>query len=60
MGSEIYLDNSSTTRQYDEVTSLMATIASTKYGNPSSLHTKGIEAERLVSASRETIADLLG
>ena len=38
----------------------MSEIASSRYGNPSSLHTKGIEAERLVSGARETIADLLG
>lgn len=60
MITEIYLDNSATTRQYDEVTSLVSEIASSRYGNPSSLHTKGIEAERLVSGARETIADLLG
>ena len=41
MSTEIYLDNSATTRQYDEVTSLMAEVAFRNYGNPSSLHTKG-------------------
>lgn len=56
---EIYFDNSATTRQYDEVTQLMADVAGNKYGNPSSLHTKGIEAERLIVSARETIADLL-
>lgn len=60
MASEIYLDNSATTRQYDEVTSLMADVAANNYGNPSSLHTRGIEAERIVSGARETIAALLG
>ncbi|NLH97797.1 MAG: cysteine desulfurase [Clostridiaceae bacterium] len=60
MSTEIYLDNSATTRQYDEVTSLMAEVASRNYGNPSSLHTKGIEAERLVTGARETIAEILG
>jgi cysteine desulfurase len=49
MGSEIYLDNSATTRQYDEVTKLISDAAAKQYGNPSSLHTKGIEAERLIS-----------
>lgn len=57
---EIYLDNSATTKQYDEVTSFMADIARTAYGNPSSLHSKGIEAERLVKSARETIAASLG
>lgn len=60
MHSEIYLDNGSTTRQFDEVTALMADVASNKYGNPSSLHTKGIEAEKIVRSSRETIAGTLG
>lgn len=60
MQQEIYFDNSATTRQYDEVTRLMADIASITYGNPSSLHRKGMEAEKLVIASRETIAASLG
>ncbi len=59
MQKEIYFDNSATTRQYDEVTQLMADVAKNKYGNPSSLHLKGIEAERLIISARETIADLL-
>lgn len=60
MRSEIYLDNGSTTRQFDEVTALMADVVSNKYGNPSSLHTKGIEAEKLVRSAREIIAGTLG
>lgn len=60
MQQEIYLDNSATTRQYDEVTVLMADVAANTYGNPSSLHTKGIEAEKLITAARETIAASLG
>lgn len=59
MQREIYLDNSATTRQYDEVTSLVADVAANTYGNPSSLHRKGIEAEKLVAAARETIAATL-
>jgi len=60
MQKEIYLDNSATTRQYDDVTALMADTAANKYGNPSSLHTKGMEAEKLVSSARKQIADSLG
>jgi cysteine desulfurase len=60
MESEIYLDNSSTTRQYDEVTELMSDTARNKYGNPSSLHTKGIEAEKLVTNARGAIARTIG
>lgn len=60
MQKEIYLDNSATTRQYDDVTALMADVASNRYGNPSSLHTKGIEAEKLISSARKEIADSMG
>ncbi|NLK86869.1 MAG: cysteine desulfurase [Clostridiaceae bacterium] len=56
MGSEIYLDNSATTRQYDEVTEFISDTAANKYGNPSSLHSKGIEAEKLIKNAREGIA----
>ena len=59
MNNEVYLDNSSTTRPYDEVLALMSHIAADIYGNPSSLHLKGIEAERHIKTARETIADSL-
>ena len=60
MQDDIYLDNSATTRQYDEVTALVAEAAANTYGNPSSLHRMGIEAEKLVAAARETIAASFG
>lgn len=60
MQKEIYFDNSATTRQFDEVTSLVADVSRNIYGNPSSLHTKGIEAERIVSTARNIIASSLG
>jgi cysteine desulfurase len=56
MDREIYLDNSATTRPYDEVIEYMSEINRNIYGNPSSLHTKGIEAERLVKTARDRIA----
>lgn len=59
MSREIYLDNSATTRQYDEVTELIWDISKNTYGNPSSLHTMGIEAEKLVNSAREAIAATL-
>lgn len=55
-----YLDNSATTRQYDEVTDLMADIAKNTYGNPSSLHALGFEAEKAVKAGRGEVARALG
>lgn len=56
----IYLDNSATTRPYDEVIELTGKIMREDYGNPSSMHKKGVEAERYVTQARRTIAQLLG
>lgn len=53
---EIYLDNSATTRCLDEVVSLMDQIYLSEYGNPSSMHTKGVEAEKYLRNAKETIA----
>ena len=55
-----YLDNSATTRQYDEVTDLMASVAKNTYGNPSSLHAIGFDAEKLVKEGREQVARAIG
>lgn len=55
-----YLDNSATTRQYDEVTDLMADIAKNTYGNPSSLHALGFEAEKAVKEGRTIMARAIG
>lgn len=56
MRREIYLDNSATTKPYDEVIDSMSEINRNFYGNPSSLHTKGIEAEKLIKKARESVA----
>jgi cysteine desulfurase len=56
MHREIYLDNSATTKPYDKVIEYINYINSNIYGNPSSLHTKGIEAEKLIKKARESIA----
>ena len=55
----IYLDNSATTRQYDEVTELMYKTAMDNYGNPSSLHTLGFDASNMLYEARQEIEDLL-
>lgn len=56
----VYLDNSATTRQYDQVTESMTKVMKDYYGNPSSLHTLGYEAEKLVKKARKSIAQSLG
>ncbi len=53
---EVYLDNSATTRCFDDVAALMTQIMCSDYGNPSSLHMKGVQAENYVRYARETIA----
>ncbi|MCH4033611.1 MAG: cysteine desulfurase [Lachnospiraceae bacterium] len=59
MEREIYLDNSATTRCFPEVVSLMDRILLEEYGNPSSLHHKGVEAEREIRKAKEILADIL-
>ena len=55
---EIYLDNRHY-RPLDQVVELMAKIQKEVYGNPSSLHRKGMEAERVLKEARATLAELL-
>lgn len=55
-----YFDNSATTRQNDDVTDEMADCAKLLYGNPSSLHHMGLEAEKKLNAARKTIAETIG
>ncbi len=56
MKKEIYLDNSATTRCYPAVADLVSRVMREDYGNPSSMHKKGIEAERYLRTAREIIA----
>lgn len=53
---EIYLDNSATTRAFPHVAEVVGRAMTEDYGNPSSLHTKGVQAERLLREAKETIA----
>lgn len=56
---EIYLDNSATTRVFPEVAQLMTKIMLEEYGNPSSMHHKGVEAEREIAKAQKILAGLL-
>lgn len=53
---EVYLDNSATTRAYPEVGELVYKVMCRDYGNPSSMHRKGVEAEHYVKGAKEMIA----
>ena len=57
--NEVYLDNSATTKCLPEVAALMTHIMCEDYGNPSSMHKKGVEAEKYVRFSKEIIAKSL-
>lgn len=50
------MDNSATTRCFEEAAALMTKIMCEDYGNPSSLHRKGMQAEQYIRYAKETIA----
>lgn len=56
---EVYLDNSATTRVFPEAAELMTKIMCEDYGNPSSLHRKGVQAEYYLRDAREILANIL-
>ena len=56
----IYFDNAATTQVYPEVLKTYTEVSSKIWGNPSSLHSLGNQASRILEASRKQIADLLG
>lgn len=57
---EIYLDNSATTRVLKEAADVAYSVMTESYGNPSSLHKKGIEAERIMTDARRAVAAAMG
>lgn len=57
--SEIYLDNSATTKPYPEVTKKIINALTEVYGNPSSLHRLGQESRQELELARQIIADTL-
>ncbi len=56
----IYLDNSATTKQYDEVNEVMLKAMQENFGNPSSLHRLGMNSEKKIKEARERLAKVLG
>ena len=52
MEMEAYLDNSATTRCCDAATNLMVELLTKDYGNPSSLHMKGVAAEKYINDAK--------
>lgn len=56
---EAYLDNAATTKPFDEVRELVSEVMGAEYGNPSSLHRKGVEAERRIREAADAVAATL-
>ena len=56
---ECYLDNSATTKCLPEVVEAVTNCMTENYGNPSSMHLKGVEAEKIMRSAKETIAKTL-
>lgn len=56
---EAYLDNSATTRCSEKAAALMMELLTQEYGNPSSLHMKGVVAEKYITEAKKKIAKTL-
>ncbi len=56
---EIYLDNSATTKTDEQVAELVKTVMLDGFGNPSSLHQKGIEAEGYLKTATKSLASVM-
>lgn len=56
---EVYLDNSATTRVFRDVAELMEKLMCEDYGNASSLHRKGVQAENHLRHAKEILAGIL-
>ncbi len=56
---EAYLDNSATTRCSKAATDKMVEVLTLDYGNPSSMHMKGVIAEKYITEAKKTIAKTL-
>lgn len=53
---EVYLDNSATTKCFKDVAELMTKIMCEDYGNPSSMHNKGMQAESYIRNAKDIIS----
>ena len=56
----VYLDNSATTKPYPCVREAVAKVLDEEFGNPSTLYTLGLSAEKIVKSSRASIAKAIG
>ena len=55
----VYLDNAATTATSESVIEIMNKVMREDYGNPSSMHQKGVDAENYIKDARQIIAKTL-
>lgn len=60
MKRQIYLDNAATTKIRPEAMAEYVRVSEELWGNPSSLHSLGSDAERVLTAAKQTILDTMG
>ena len=56
---EAYFDNSATTKVTESVKDIVVKAMTEDYGNPSSMHMVGVEAEKYIKTAKENIAKIL-
>ncbi len=56
----VYLDNAATTKPCSECVEAILSALNENYGNPSSLHRAGLNAQLAVDKARKSVADALG
>ena len=57
---EVYLDNNATTRPIPEVVERVVELMTSQYGNPSSVHQRGMRTREVLLRARERVASLVG
>lgn len=57
---EVYLDNAATTKPCAEAVEAAVSAMTENYGNPSSLHRAGLNAQLVVDGARKAVADSIG
>ncbi len=58
--NRIYMDNAATTAVYPEIADAMAALSKSVYGNPSSIHSEGAAAKKILADARDMTAECLG
>ena len=59
LGMVVYLDNSATTKVLDSVKDIVVETMISDYGNPSSMHGKGLDAENYIKDAKNSLARLI-